>query len=118
MDRFQVLLLVAVVGYQIFKALRKKSASEAAGTARSWEPGDPVEVPDLDRQELPEVDRTWAPAAQRPTSLPAPRKKPLPKERPVVSASACARNALREKMLGKLILDPPPGATMLRRFRQ
>jgi len=115
MDRFQVLLLVAVVGYQIIKAVRKKSAGEAG---RSWEPGDPVEVPDLEAQEQPETDRNWAPAVTRPAPLSASRKKPLPKERPAVSASACARHALREKMLGKIILDPPPGARMLGRFKR
>lgn len=126
MDRFQIIVLVILVGIQIFRALKKKL--EAPVPASQDVPGDLYDPEEPERQRPPEtplrpvVTTSTAPSWST-ASVPVQRGE---LRRTIAAAGksftkaqdASRRERLRQSVLGKVILDPPPGMTRLHQIKR
>lgn len=130
MSKIEIVILVIVVGVQVVRALKKRMEGE--GSTLPETVGSRDEEPDWMAEEErtePEVSSsreermrgkasTDLASSAQPIILPLGR--PLKAARPASPRGEevrSRRELLRQRMLGKVILDPPPGAAMLRRFR-
>jgi hypothetical protein len=122
MDRFQIIVLVILVGIQIFRSLKKKMETATPDQESAPDQG---MIPD-DR----DVDTAWTtpqPQAglRRPVTDPSTKfalgameRKPVQTGRPrATQAEILRKESLRQHVLGKIILDPPLGLSRLRRLK-
>ena len=127
MSKIEIVILVIVVGVQVVRALRKRMGGEGS---ESPEPISSQEEPDWEqegrtdkapsREERLRIPATASEHAKTQVVLPLSRPRPVQRATPVAGAAlrvVSKRESLRQRLLGKVILDPPPGAAMLRRFR-
>lgn len=127
MSKIEIVILVIVVGVQVVRALRKRMGGEGS---ESPEPISSQEEPDWmeeqeseptpSREERLRIPATASEHAKAQVVLPLTRPRPVQRAVPVASPvlrAVSKREQLRQRLLGKVILDPPPGAAMLRRFR-
>jgi hypothetical protein len=125
MDRFQIIVLVILVGVQIFRALKKKMDLPVPASEL---PEDRTLPEDQESHAPPEkVSLPVAVAAtvqSRPSaSVPAQRgelrRTIAPAGKSFTKAQdASRRERLRQSVLGKVILDPPPGMARLQQIKR
>jgi hypothetical protein len=128
MGKLQLVILAILVGLQVVKVLRKKYEEAQAGPAaepdlpeETWqEPPQPVQE---DRKELPKPTRAAASLSAPPPIAamePAAAIVQMEARMPTRSESGgnqgagrLRRLSMRDAVLGKILLDPPPGARFL-----
>lgn len=128
MSKIEIVILVIVVGVQVVRALKKRmggAGSESPEPISSQEEPDWMEEregsePTPSREERLRIPATASEHAKTQVVLPLARPRQVQRAAAVASSALRAvskREQLRQRVLGKVVLDPPPGAAMLRRFR-
>lgn len=126
MSKIEIVILVIVVGVQVIRALRKRmggEGSESPEPISTQEEPDWMEERDSNVPEPSREERLRIPAAASEPAVFLPLSRPRPVQARMETSAGQAvrtvskREQLRQRLLGKVILDPPPGAAMLRRFR-